>query len=200
MDNCFDKSLIIRIYKPVDCKSSDNRNDLLLQSIRHKLDNIKNLSLNINPNQITYGTNYLINFLILTEYNDFYQEFNIDLKTSKYLTWFSLYSKNTKIFNNLELFPIKISSQNPRINSISFKYSEPKDCYSGYYITCYDKNNRYFDATLNKATRNGFMSGECKNLISGTKYTIKSTVYHLNNEIINENLIVCTSNILIKIN
>ena len=65
--------------------------------------------------------------------------------------------------------------------------SEPKDCFSGYYVTCSDNNNLSFNASLDKT------NGECSDLISGTKYTIKSTVYHLNYEPTNHIVTACTS-------
>ena len=36
-------------------------------------------------------------------------------------------------------------------------------------------------------------SGECDHLMSGTNYTIKSTVYDVSNEMANEEVSVCTS-------
>ena len=183
--------MIIRIYKPADCKSSNNY--LFLEYIRHKLEKELDLTLNIKPNRITYGTKYLINFLILNEPDVLYQELNIDFETSKYLQNCLHYCirKNTNFFCNLELFPIKITQSNPKKNSISFRYSQPNDCYLGYYITCSENNRLSLNATLNETTSRG----ECNNLTSGTKYIIKSTVYGLYNQTINENVSACTGKI-----
>ena len=69
----------------------------------------------------------------------------------------------------------------------------PKDCYSGYYVTCKDDTNAFFNSTFLGKTSDGLISAECSNLTSGTKYTIKSTVYYMNNEQTNNIETRCTS-------
>lgn len=76
------------------------------------------------------------------------------------------------------MFSIKLSGISRNKNSISFNFSKPLDCYSGYYITCSDQNKNT-NATLDNTT----FRGVCDNLTSGTKYTIRSIVHHLNEEI-----------------
>ena len=57
-------------------------------------------------------------------------------------------------------------------NSISFKYTNPKNCYNNVSITC---NNT--DAELNSTGS----TGECKHLTPGLNYLIKAVVeYSLN--------------------
>ena len=91
--------------------------------------------------------------------------------------------------NNIDLYPIKITVTQSKNSSISFNFSEPKDCYSGYYITCSNNNGMFLNATLRKTS----FSGEFDHLMSGTNYTIKSTVYDVSNETVNEEVSVCTS-------
>lgn len=83
VDSCTDKSLEFEIYKPIDCKSSYNRNEISFYSLKFNLDIEKNFMLkNLNLRKIKYGTNYLINFLILTKSNDVYEELKNNLTTS----------------------------------------------------------------------------------------------------------------------
>ena len=96
---------------------------------------------------------------------------------------------NFFFINNIGLYPLKITGIQPNASSISFNFSEPKDCYSAYYITCSNNNDVFLNATLRKTS----FSGECDLLMSGTNYTIKSTVYDKRNEMVNEEVSVCTS-------
>jgi len=190
---CLNTSLKIEISKPKYCYPSLNAENQILYDESLDLYNQSDLNLNVTSNsthKITYGTNYLIS-LDMSKSNIRTQGLTFNHTTSKLIKiLLVLLIKDyiLIIFNNPGLFPIKINGIKPNRSSISFNFSEPKDCYSGYDITCSD-NDKIFNANLDNRT----LSGVCDNLTSGTNYTIKSTVYGLNNQIINENATVCTS-------
>ena len=67
---------------------------------------------------------------------------------------------------------MEITSLNRSTNTISFKYTEPKQCYTQRTITC---NN--INAELDSSTQ----TGRCDNLESGTEYLINASVSHKGN-------------------
>ena len=103
MDSCREKNLQIKIYKPTDCESSNKKYELLFETINYSLDKERNLILkNLEPSQIAYGTNYLINSFILNEKNDEYEMRKTNLTTSKSFLNFLL--NNLKIILSSKIF------------------------------------------------------------------------------------------------